>query len=124
VTCLELVSGHPVMISTTTQSIGLWRFRPYFADGKKKEFYGRIKYEAIERGLTYQVIQRRQFSLRPGAGGLADFAAKVGGEDFHRAAHFVEAGTHAGADAIGERVFFDYVDALAVWQARRGFAGS
>lgn len=36
-----------------------------------------------------------------GAAGLADFAAEVGGEDFNGAAHFVEAGAHAGANAVG-----------------------
>ena len=58
VTCIEFVSGHPVMVSTAMESITLWKFRPYFVNGKKQEFYGRItiKYEAIGRGVTYRVI--------------------------------------------------------------------
>src|SRR6266404_7929406 len=54
------------------------------------------------------------------AGGLADFAAEVGCEDFDGAAHFVEAGTHAGADAVGEGVFLYDFYALAAGQSWRG----
>ena len=36
---------------------------------------------------------------------MADFTAKVRRRYFHSAAHFVEAGAHAGADAVGQGVF-------------------
>ena len=58
VTCIKSVSGHPVMISAAMESIRKWKFHPYFAREKKREFCGRIaiKYEAIGRGVTYEVI--------------------------------------------------------------------
>ena len=43
-------------------------------------------------------------ALGAGAAGLAYFAAKIGSEHFHSAAHFVQAGAHAPPDAIAERV--------------------
>jgi hypothetical protein len=59
VTRVESVSGHPVMISAAMQSIrAMAIFVLTSLTERKKEFYGRItiKYQAIGRGVTYQVF--------------------------------------------------------------------
>ncbi len=58
VTYIEFVSGHLAIVQTAIESIRLWKFRPYFAAGKKKHFYRRItvKYQTIGSGVTYRVI--------------------------------------------------------------------
>src|SRR5277367_1041857 len=43
-----------------------------------------------------------------GAAGLGAFAAEIGGDDFYRAAHFEEAGAHAAANSLVERIFADW----------------
>src|SRR5580692_2029174 len=60
-------------------------------------------------------------SSSAGAAGLGGFAAEVGGEDFDGAAHFEEAGAHAGADALVEGVFADGHGEFAAGEAS-GFA--
>src|ERR1019366_10612349 len=35
---------------------------------------------------------------------LADFAAVIGGEEFDRAAHFIQAGTDPHTETVGERI--------------------
>jgi hypothetical protein len=57
-----------------------------------------------------------------GAAGLGALAAEIGGGDFDGAAHFEEAGAHAAADALFERIFAGSGDEFAVGQAS-GFAG-
>src|SRR5579859_484562 len=56
-----------------------------------------------------------------GAAGLGAFAAEIGGDDFHGAAHFEEAGTHAAAYSLFERIFTSGHDELSAGKAC-GFA--
>ena len=58
VICVAYVSGHPLLISAAMESVRLWKFHPYSASDRKKEFCGRIaiKYEAIGHGVRYEVI--------------------------------------------------------------------
>src|SRR5262249_18855217 len=59
--------------------------------------------------------------LSPGAGGMADFAAKIGGVDFDGAAHFEKARAHALADTIGESIFANSAKSFAL-RSLCGFA--
>ena len=61
------------------------------------------------------IFARDDGALGAKAAGLADFAAIIGGGDFDGAAHFVEAGTDAWADAVvdGDNVF----DMSQLWGA-------
>src|ERR1700734_1371328 len=54
-----------------------------------------------------------------GAAGLGAFAAEIGGEDFDGAAHLEQAGAHAAADALFERVFADGHGEFAAGEAGR-----
>src|SRR6516164_2487059 len=58
-------------------------------------------------------------ALGPCAGRLADFAAKVGRENFDRATHFIEPGTHSYPDAVCKGIFLHHY-ALAVRESRGG----
>ena len=58
VTCVEYVSGHPLIIGVTLDSVRQWRFRAYAVKGLKKKFCGRITlhFEANEHAVKYRVI--------------------------------------------------------------------
>ena len=58
VTCVEYVSGHPLIIGVTIDSVRQWRFRPYSVKGLKRKFCGSItlRYEANEGAVKYEVI--------------------------------------------------------------------
>jgi outer membrane biosynthesis protein TonB len=59
VTCLQLVSGHPLLASSTIESVKRWKFRPYVTHGRSKNFCGRIALwiRANDEGVTYDVIE-------------------------------------------------------------------
>src|SRR5271167_55652 len=59
--------------------------------------------------------------LGAGAAGLGAFAAEVGGDDFHGAAHFEKAGAHAAADSLVEGIFAGGHDEFSAGKPR-GFA--
>jgi len=58
VTCVEYVSGHPLFIAVTIDSIRSWKFSSYTVKGLKKKFCGRItlRFEANEYAVKYKVI--------------------------------------------------------------------
>jgi hypothetical protein len=58
VNCVQIISGHPLIIGTTIDSVRRWKFRPYVVLGLRKGFCGRIaiSYQASEHGVRYTVI--------------------------------------------------------------------
>lgn len=58
VTCVEMVSGHPLIIGGAIDSVRQWKFRPYALQGLKKSFCGRVvlRYQANEYAVKYKVI--------------------------------------------------------------------
>jgi hypothetical protein len=59
VSCVHIISGHPLIIGTTIDSVKRWKFRPYVVRGRRKGFCGRIavRYRASEDGVRYRVIE-------------------------------------------------------------------
>jgi outer membrane biosynthesis protein TonB len=59
ITCVAMVSGHPLIIGTAIDSVRRWKFRPYAVNGQKKNFCGKItlRYEATDCAMKYEVIQ-------------------------------------------------------------------
>ena len=59
VTCVAVVSGHPLIIGSAIDSVRRWKFRSYVVDGLKKDFCGRVavRYAATDCGLKYEVVQ-------------------------------------------------------------------
>ncbi len=58
VNCLRIISGDPLIIGTTIESVRQWKFRPRVLQGLKKGFCGRIaiSYQVNEHGMKYKVI--------------------------------------------------------------------
>ena len=59
VTCVTMVSGHPLIIGSVIDSVKRWKFRLYAANGLKKSFCGKVtlRYEATEYRVKYAVVQ-------------------------------------------------------------------
>ena len=59
VTCVEYISGHPLIIGVAIDSVRQWRFRPYVVREQNRKFCGRValRYEATENGVKYSVVQ-------------------------------------------------------------------
>ncbi|SRR6266852_1869267 len=58
VDCVQIISGHSLIIGTTIDSVKRWKFRPYAPQGLKKGFCGRIavSYQANQYGVKYKVV--------------------------------------------------------------------
>jgi hypothetical protein len=59
ITCVTMVSGHPLIIGSAIDSLRRWRFRSYVVNGLKKSFCGKVtlRYEATDCALKYELIQ-------------------------------------------------------------------
>jgi len=59
VNCVQIISGHPLIIGTTIDSVRRWTFRPYVVRGLREGFCGRIaiSYQTSEHGVRYRVIE-------------------------------------------------------------------
>ena len=59
VTCVTVVSGHPLIIGTAIDSVRRWKFRPYAVNGLKESFCGKVtlRYEATDCATKFEVIQ-------------------------------------------------------------------
>jgi hypothetical protein len=59
VNCVQISSGHPVIIGTIIDSVKRWKFQPHVVRGLRKGFCGRItiSYQASEHGVRYRVIE-------------------------------------------------------------------
>ena len=60
VSCVELVSGDPMIVNSAIRSVAKWRFKPYPTRGQPRAFYGHlaIKFHATERTVTFKVIDQ------------------------------------------------------------------
>jgi len=58
VTCVRMVSGHPLIIGVTIQSVSQWKFQPYTSRGSKKSFCGQIaiRFEGNEHRVKYTIL--------------------------------------------------------------------
>ncbi len=59
VTCIQMISGHPLIIQSAIDSVRQWKFEPYTLRGVAKKFCGRIavRYSVNEHGLKYDVVE-------------------------------------------------------------------
>jgi len=58
VTCVQVVSGHPLIVGVAIDSIRQWKFRPYALKGVAKGFCGEValRFRANEHGVRYKVV--------------------------------------------------------------------
>jgi len=58
VTCVTVVSGHPLIIGSAIDSVRRWKFRSYVVNGLKKSFCGKValRYEANEYTVKYALV--------------------------------------------------------------------
>ena len=58
VTCVQVVSGHPLIVGVAIDSVRQWKFRPYALKGVAKAFCGEIalRFRANEYGVRYKVV--------------------------------------------------------------------
>jgi TonB family protein len=58
VTCVQLVSGHPLIVGVAIDSVRRWKFQPYTPAGLKKSFFGKValRFQANEHRVKYRVI--------------------------------------------------------------------
>jgi Gram-negative bacterial TonB protein C-terminal len=58
VTCVQVVSGHPLIVGVAIDSVRRWKFAPYMSGLVKKSFCGRValSFLANEHGVKYQII--------------------------------------------------------------------
>jgi len=58
VTCVQMVSGHPLMIGVAIDSVRRWKFQPYSSQGTKRSFCGQValRFRANENGVRYKIL--------------------------------------------------------------------
>ncbi len=58
VTCVQMVSGHPLIIGVAIDSVRRWKFQPYSSKGTKRSFCGQVAlcFRANEHGVKYKVL--------------------------------------------------------------------
>lgn len=58
VTCVQMVSGHPLIIGVAIESVRQWKFQPYTSSGTKKNFCGQIalRCQGNEYGVKYRIL--------------------------------------------------------------------
>src|SRR5467141_38460 len=58
VTCVQVVSGHPLIVGVAIDSVRRWKFHSYASEGIKKSFCGQVafRFQATEHGVKYRVI--------------------------------------------------------------------
>jgi|GEM_PF-5729227 outer membrane biosynthesis protein TonB len=58
VTCVDQISGHPLILTSALHSVSGWKFQPYSSGGEGKPFHGKlvIKFHATERSVSFKVI--------------------------------------------------------------------
>jgi hypothetical protein len=58
VTCLEYISGHPLILQSAINSIKRWKFRPYMLRSRTHSFCGRIAVwiKVDEQIVKYDVV--------------------------------------------------------------------
>jgi len=65
VTCVNIVSGHPLLIGSAIDSVRRWKFRSYLVNGMKKSFCGKValRYEATDYAVKYEIIQPLELKI-------------------------------------------------------------
>ena len=58
VTCVQMISGQPLIIGVAIDSVRQWKFRSYAPGGSKKSFCGQValRYEGNEYGVKYKIL--------------------------------------------------------------------
>jgi TonB family protein len=58
VSCVQVVSGHPLIVGVAVDSVRRWKFQPYGSKGIKKSFCGQIavRFKASEYGVRYKIV--------------------------------------------------------------------
>ena len=58
VTCVQMVSGHPLIISNAIDSVRRWKFQPYSSKGTKRSFCGQValRFRANEHAVKYKIL--------------------------------------------------------------------
>ena len=58
VTCVQMVSGHPLIIGVAIDSVRRWKFQPYSSQGTKKSFCGQValRFRANEHGVKFKIL--------------------------------------------------------------------
>jgi outer membrane biosynthesis protein TonB len=58
VVCVQMVSGHPLIVGVAIDSIRQWKFEPYTPKGAKKSFCGQValRFQANESGVKYKIV--------------------------------------------------------------------
>jgi outer membrane biosynthesis protein TonB len=58
VICVQMVSGHLLIIGVTIDSVRKWKFQPYISKGVSKTFCGRIalRFNASEHAVNYRIV--------------------------------------------------------------------
>jgi len=58
VACVQMVSGHALIIGAVIDSVRQWKFEPYTSKGIKKPFCGQvaIRFQANEYRVKYKII--------------------------------------------------------------------
>jgi hypothetical protein len=67
VTCVQMDSGHPLIVGVAIDSVGRWKFHSYASDGIKKSFCGQValRLQATEPELALCVYQMRLGVFEP-----------------------------------------------------------
>ena len=62
ISCVEQISGHPLILTSVIHSVSGWRFKPYSTQGQRVPFHGKlaIKFHATERAVSYKVVEAPQ----------------------------------------------------------------
>jgi outer membrane biosynthesis protein TonB len=57
VACLQMVSGHPLIIGVAIDSVKRWKFQPYAPKGARKSFCGQVvlRFQANEYSVKYEI---------------------------------------------------------------------
>jgi TonB family protein len=58
VTCVQVVSGHPLIVEVAIDSVRQWKFQPYTPAGVKKSLFGKValRFQANEHRVKYRVL--------------------------------------------------------------------
>jgi outer membrane biosynthesis protein TonB len=58
VTCVQMVSGHPLIVGVAIDSVRHWTFQPYGPKGAKKSFCGQValRFQVNESGVKYKIV--------------------------------------------------------------------
>jgi outer membrane biosynthesis protein TonB len=58
VTCVQVISGHPLIVGVAIDSVRAWKFQSFASEGTKKSFCGTValRFKANEHSVKYRVI--------------------------------------------------------------------